>query len=126
MFSVVCAGVRICSGPSQQTERREETRGQRRSPIAAAESSYREQAAHGPVLKLPVTRQYQRSQHFRSSQHRKLQHVMIATCFNKDWDEINKGYLANQDNVIIAKSQCTGVHARAINHSKGGAAKKIP
>ena len=41
-------------------------------------------------------------------------------------DEINKGHLADQENVIIAKSQCTGVHARAINHSKGGAAKKIP
>jgi len=52
--------------------------------------------------------------------------VMIATCFNKDRDEINKGHLADQDNVIIAKSQCTGVHARAINHSKGGAANKIP
>jgi len=51
---------------------------------------------------------------------------MIATCFNKDRDEINKGHLADQDNVIIAKSQCTGVHARAINHSKGGAANKIP
>ena len=28
--------------------------------------------------------------------------VMIATCFNKDRDEINKGYLADQDNAIIA------------------------
>ena len=52
--------------------------------------------------------------------------VMFATCFNKDRDELNKADLADQNDVIIAKSQCTGVHARAINHSKGGSAKKIP
>ena len=45
MFSVVCAGVCICSGHSQKSKRRDETRGQRQSPIAAAESSYRGQAA---------------------------------------------------------------------------------
>jgi len=45
MFSVVCAGVCICSGHSQQTKRRDETREQRQSLTAAAESSYRSQAA---------------------------------------------------------------------------------
>jgi len=52
--------------------------------------------------------------------------TMHATCFNKDKHRLNQEYIAAKRNTVIIKSTCVGTHAVALDHTKGGMAKKIP
>ena len=52
--------------------------------------------------------------------------VLHATCYNKDRDGINQGYIKRARDVCVVKAACAGVHALAEKSPKGGQLLKLP
>ena len=52
-------------------------------------------------------------------------HLLHATCYNRDRDDINHTYVIRAHEVVTVRAVCSGVHATANAHSKGGQALRI-
>jgi hypothetical protein len=52
-------------------------------------------------------------------------HLLHATCYNRDRDEINHTYVIRAHEVVTVRAVCSGVHATANAHAKGGQALRI-
>ena len=52
-------------------------------------------------------------------------HLLHATCYNRDRDDINHTYVIRAHEVVTVRAVCSGVHATANAHAKGGQALRI-